>query len=341
MKRISSRPAPSRVDGFTIVELIVSITVLALVLVFTAQLINGASRVITVSSKRTDADSQSRLVFSRLGQDLARLVKRGDVDFSTFKQPGNPQTGPDARHGANDQFAFYSETVGGYTPAAGVSAGSFSALTARAPLSVVAYQVAAEPNGGATTLRRMAKALGWDPDPKGTWACPVYLPLRLGNLRVNGNPIQLFSDRPTDPTSLVDLDYATVGDMVFRFEYRYLLKPNPTNPNNPRARLSIVPYDTQGVPAHTAVNGLRDVAAVVVTLGVLDSTSRIISGKDQTKLIAVFPDAVDDTTTNQVDTLTAWRAALAKSTFASDAGLPLAAASVVRLYQRTFYVEPN
>ena len=229
MKSISFRPAPPRADGFTIVELIVSLTVLALVLVFTAQLINGTSRAIAAGSKRTDADSQSRLVFSRLGQDVARLVKRSDVDFSTFKQPDNPQAGPDAQHGANDQLAFYSETGGGYTPAAGASAGSFSTLTARAPLSVVAYQVAAEPNGGSTTLRRMAKALGWDPDPDGAWACPVYLPLKLGNLRVNGNPIQLFSDRPTDPTSPVDPDYATLGDMVFRFEYRYLLKPNPTN----------------------------------------------------------------------------------------------------------------
>ena len=159
----------------------------------------------------------------------------------------------------------------------------------------------------------------------------------MTNLQVNGTAINLFSTDPTrsSPTPAPDSDYSTIGDMVFRFEYSYLLKANATNTTTPNAQVSIVPYDRGAVPAHTTVNGFQDVAAIIVTLGILDSTSNAIV-KDKTKLIGCFPDAVDGK-----NTLSVWQQVVLNQNFATNAGIPRPAAAAVRLYQRTFYLEPK
>jgi hypothetical protein len=56
-----------------------------------------------------------------------------------------------------------------------------------------------------------------------------------------------------------------VGQGVFRFEYYYLL----TNGN-----FSDTPFDMSA--GHTGVNGMRDVAAIVVDIAVIDPKSRVL-----------------------------------------------------------------
>jgi hypothetical protein len=102
--------------------------------------------------------------------------------------------------------------------------------------------------------------------------------------------------------------------------------------------------------------GMTDVQAVVVTLAVLDQTSQKFLGT--TPATTALPNlakalygptwtastgALTTTGTPAVYTLPAqtWLAAVNQSTFATTTGVPKAAASQVRVYQRFFYLENN
>ena len=295
--------------AFTLVELLVSIAVLALIVILVAQLTNSSATITKNSTKHMDADSQARVIFSRMALEFSKMLKRSDIDFSTFKQPSNPQIG-------NDQFAFYAETTGTYP-----STAPTPSTTDKAQVSLIAYNVAVDPYNGQTVLRRMTKGLGWDPaDATSTsaWMNVVYLPATL----ITKWPT-LFG---TDP------DYRSVGDQVFRVEYSYLLKPTATQPG----RISITPWDTTTNPPHTTIDGFKDVAAIVMTIAVLDSTSRIILSNAQYIGVAnTLADAQDNR-----DTKTTWSGVVNSGSFAATAGIPSAAASAVRIYERSFYLDP-
>src|SRR5437899_2999792 len=109
-------------EAFTLVELVVSITVLVLLVTMIAQLFNGAAATTTQGNKHMDGDAQARSVFDRMAIDFGQMIKRSDIDYF-LKDSTNTQQG-------NDQFAFYSH-VPGYYPSSG----------AQSPLSLVAYRV--------------------------------------------------------------------------------------------------------------------------------------------------------------------------------------------------------
>lgn len=124
-------------------------------------------------------------------------------------------------------------------------------------------------------------------------------------------------------------------------------------------------YDTVNGRAYICVNnsggaavwnplGMQDVAAVVVAIGVLDSSSRkMIASKSQwSSLIAALQDPTIDSYGKITDTDSdnsqimlmnkKWQKVIAASNFYTTAGIPQAAASQVRIYQRTFYLNnPN
>jgi hypothetical protein len=59
-----------------------------------------------------------------------------------------------------------------------------------------------------------------------------------------------------------------IGPQVFRFEYYYMLKTNGS--------FTDVPWDTSQSLGHYSVNGMRDVAAIVVVIAVIDPKSRVL-----------------------------------------------------------------
>jgi len=320
------RPHPGA-KGFTLVEMLVSVAVLALMMVLVAQLVNGASAAIGRSGKHMDSDTEARLLFNRMAVDLSRMVKRTDVDYSSFKMalsgtlgaaygstaiPANLQPG-------NDMMAFYADTDGYFSGATQPTTGSL-----KASISLAAYMVANDLYTGLPGLQRLGKGQGWDPGPGGAWGDVAFLPLTLLGqwpLLFNGDP-----------------DYKTVGSQVFRFEYTYLLKPTSTH----SGRLTITPWDPTVTPAHTSINGFKDVAAIVVAIAVLDTTSRaIVTTSGYATLASAFPDALDSSTdpTYLGDIAPAWNAVINSTNFASSAGIPKAAAAGVRVYERYFYLD--
>jgi len=291
--------------GFTLVEILVAVTVLSLMIFLVSRLMSGATSTVTLSRKRMDADSQARLIFSRMALDISAMVRRGDLDYSSFKSPDNPQAG-------NDRLAFYSEGMG-YFSGGGASFTSGD----RSAVSLVAYAVLTDAYRGRPMLQRMSKALGWSANASMGWQGMAYLPVRLADQWP-----ALFTSDP---------DYTSVGSTVFRMEYSYLLKADFSDPDNPLpARLSVTPWQAGA----SSANGFRDVAAIVVTLGILDPASQSIVDPGNTALAAALPDASDGQ-----DTLSAWSAIVNDADFASTAQIPAPAAQSVRVYQRYFFLD--
>ncbi len=292
--------------------MLVSLVVLSLIILIMVQITNSTATIVQ-DSRRMSSDTEARLIFNRMAVDFGRMLKRVDLDYSTFKEPAgtlsvpygsvavpaNPQTG------GNDQCAYYSETTGYF------SGGSQPTGQEKAPVALIAYMIANDPITGTPVLRRMGKGLGWE--PSGTsWQSVTYLPSTLSSQWSD-----LFAGDP---------DYKTVGSQTFRFEYNYLIKSSPTA----AAKLSITPWNT--TLGHTSINGFQDVAAIVVTIAVLDNVSRKIVS-NYTALTSSLPDAQEG---NAV--AASWNSVVNSPTFAGTAQIPLQAATHVRIYERYFYL---
>jgi hypothetical protein len=142
-------------------------------------------------------------------------------------------------------------------------------------------------------------------------------------------PFTIAQSWPAATNGNADPDYEVIGSQVFRFEYYYLL----TN-----GSFSDVPWDTTVIPSHTAVNGMQDVAAIVVDIAVIDPKSKVLVSDAQLATLngasgqpAVLVDYSAGITPGQL--LASWRAALDANTL----GLPRPAISGIRLYERYFY----
>jgi type II secretion system protein J len=300
--------------GFTLAELLVSIVVLVLLVLFVTRLVNSAATITTLGNKRMDADSQARQLLDRMAIDFAQMVKRSDVDYYVKSSATAPLRR--ALQPGNDQLAFYS-TVPGYYPPSG----------SQSPVSLVAYRVNAQ-----NKLERMGKGLVWNA-VSATDTPVVFIPIPLASpLPTPELPSPTPNPTPTPawPTVLnlaasptPEPSAEVIGAQVFRFEYYYLLK---------NGTFSDIPWDTGA--GHTAVNGMQDVAAILVDIAVIDSNSKVLLTDAQVTTLAT---GLSDYTAGMVpgQLQANWQTYLDGITT-----LPRPAISGVRLYERYFYLSP-
>jgi len=325
-------------NGFTLVEIFVSIAVLTLLLLIVSQLVSHATAITRTGSKHIDTDTQARVVLDRIATDVGQMLKRTDVDYY-IKQPikynghGNGhgfgkklQTGQQG----SDQIAFFSQ-VSGYYPSTG----------SQSPLSLVAYRINEDSTSASyLKLERMGKGLLWNgvstsnqqPNNPNYTSPMVFLPL-------------LINDRWPAATSgtTANSDYELVGPHVFRFEYYYLLK---------NGSVTDVPWDTtarttQQTLATPVSIGLIDVQAIAVAIAVIDPASRSLI--PQASLFEIADDMDDFTTApgrgnggakNIGDMEVQWNTAvqsIVSTGHTSDGhSVPQAAAAAIRIYNRYF-----
>jgi len=268
----------SRVGGFTLVELLVSICVLLIIVFFVAQLMTSAGTIMRPGSKHFNTDTQGRVVLDRIALDFAQMLKRTDVDYYV-KQPVN-YNGHGNGHGwgkkiqtgqqGSDQIAFFTQ-VPGYYPSG-----------AQSPVSLVAYRV--NQNTTANTppymrLERLSKGLlsnGSDPgnNPGTTASFPiVFLPQTISGV---GKPwaaaINNSNTCGNNTNNSCDSSYETIGPGVFRMEYYYVLKSGLATD---------IPWDRTLRPNQTTISspvsiGLTDVEAIGVVIAVIDSEGRAL-----------------------------------------------------------------
>jgi hypothetical protein len=224
-------------SAFSLAELLVAISVLALVAVLIAQLANSATRITTLANKRIDADSTVRPVFDRMALDLAQMIKRKDVSYY-FKTAATAMSG-------NDLMAFYSNVPGYYA-------------TTPSPVSVVAYRINSDPNQFAyNRLERMGKGLPWN-GSSGSDAPVTFLPLTIDSIWP-----AVASSATYDSTDPHSITYEIIGPQIFRFEY-YFLDSNGS--------LLMFP---SGWTSSSSIN-LDSVAAIVVAIAVIDPKSKVL-----------------------------------------------------------------
>jgi prepilin-type N-terminal cleavage/methylation domain-containing protein len=178
-------------QAFTLVEMLISISILALLVLFVTQLFNSATIVTMSGNKRMDSDSEARPLLDRMALDFAQMVKRSDVDYFA-KGTAAPNSTAGAMPG-NDQIGFFS-AVSGYN------------TSAASPISLVAYRINLK-----NQLERLGKGLTWNGDPSGGNPL-VFLPMTIA------------SNWPTAIDATIDSDYELLGGNVFRFEYYYTLR---------------------------------------------------------------------------------------------------------------------
>jgi prepilin-type N-terminal cleavage/methylation domain-containing protein len=287
--------------AFTLVELLVAISILLLLTLTVARLFDAASSATTASNKHIETDAEARPVLDRFAIDIAQIVKRSEIDYF-FKSPASPQVASGLVPG-NDQLAFFSQ-VSGYYPSTG----------SQSPLSLVAYRINSDSTSRAfNRMERLGKGLLWN-GVSPTSAPIVFLPLQISSMwpaSINSTP---------DPQG----DYEIIGPTVFRFEYYYLLK---------NGSFSTTPWDTS--TGHSGINGLRDVAAIIVGLAAIDrKSSELISS---TQLSALAVNMPDYTATMQPgDLMGQWQSALDSNSVTPP--IPRGALSAIRLYERYFYL---
>ena len=346
-----SGQSSSRESGFTLAELAVSMGVLVLLVLFFTQFLNSAANITMLGHKKMDADSEARQVLDRMAIDFAQMLKRPDVDYYLKSSSGSASDcgvcGTHDQDGwtGNDQAAFYSTVPGYYSIPTPTPAGS---PIGASPVSLVSYRVNSDNTSSSyNKMERMGKALAWNgvfpsSSPNSSLTPVVFLPQTIGGpTPVGGNWPAAVSSSMADPYG----NYEIVGPQVFRFEYYYLL----TN-----EEFSDIPFwSTQ------AVNGMRDVAAIVVVIAVIDPRSKVLVSDCQLAQLngaplpagcatpAQYPVLIDWGNTSclgcpsQTDWQTTpgllaaqWRAALDANTIS----LPLPAISGIRVYERYFYL---
>ena len=342
MRKIPVRLRPA---AFTLVELLVSMAVLTILVVMVVQLVNATTKSTGASSKRLNADGQARMIFDRMALDFDRIVKRKDVDYVFFKNPYQPPPSPSpaaapANGPGNDWMFFYSEAPGYYT-----------ATGDQGTVALIGYRI--NPNNAyypnIPVLERLGKSLSWDVAPSASPAdAPVYLtfppasapaaagatptptPTPFASSTLAGHWPNIATPAPalsstTDNLS-TDPNFQVIGEQVYRLEFVFQLSDGT---------LSNVPY----LSYHSSVNGLADVNAIVVAIALLDSASQKIVPSYQA-MVSALPDptAADLSSSPPKLMATTWSNAVNSATFAATAGIPQAAASQVRIYQRYFYL---
>ncbi len=240
-----------------------------------------------------------------LGADAqAREVfSRFDLDLS--RMPKRPDLSAVLNSGNNAIF-FFSESPGFH---------SSTNPSDRGTLSLIGYRVNTQ-----AQLERLGKGLAWT-DPvflTYTTAPPATNSQALPASTIDGvwGPII-----GSPPGTGFDSDYDLLADGVFRIFYYF---------QNKDGTCSLT-------PGTNAIQGpFKNVAAVVLTLAILDGDSRQIVS-DTSKLASALPDPTAGNLPPGNNPARLWQDAVSDvSKFAAAAGIPVNAASRVRIYQRSF-----
>lgn len=374
MARSRAQLSTSPLAGFTLVEILVAISVLMMLFMLVTQLTKSVSDTTIAGRQRLDADSQARMIFDRMANDFCQMVKRKDVDYIFYKNRANSPV-------TNDTMFFYSRA-----PA------FFSGTASRCPISLVGYRA----NPSTLQLERLSEALTWDnttsndasstssnSTPGGvvflTYAGPTPVPAST----LSGNWVKTIGTAAGNYVNGNDLNYHVIGSDAFRFEIAFLLtdgrtstKPIlSTSPANWPASATFYTAATSDPPAtsegtsyiqgsrwfnsntnqgYLCTNatpngigtdlvwiriGIQDISAIIVTIAILDHSSRKLV-TNSAHMVSALADPSDTDLQSTPPKLMAqiWLNAIKEPTFHQTAGIPSAAASQVRVFQRYFYL---
>jgi len=303
--------------AFTLVEMLVSIGLLAFLVLFVSRLVDNAATITTVGNKRMDADSQARQLLDRMALDFSQMLKRNDVSY--YIKAGDSIVSMSGGVDVNDRMAFFCANPG-YTNQAGFNSNT----------SLVAYRINNNNAPASSAFYNRVERMGKGLTLNGASATRVPL-LFLNSVSPPTTTIAAIWPAAANSTT-IDSDYNVIGPSVFRLEYYFLTSASPP---------ALVAYPTSSfkVPAldWSTVDkiNIKDVSAIVVAIAAIDSKSRVLLSTAQFatlkgKLVDFTPGWV------QGQLLSTWQNAL--NTDAQIAAMPRPAIQNIRLYERYFYL---
>jgi hypothetical protein len=361
MNTCLGKSTPRR-QAFTIVEMLVSTSILTLLVVFINQMVNSAAKTTSSSGKHIDSDNQARLIFAKMGADFAAILNRTDVDYYFHNQAGN------------DEFYFYSQSPGHFAIAGPVAADINTT-------SLIGYRV-----NSSAQMERLGRGLVWTATSaqdisEGQANSVLFLPyggiaatdsrlIKNAFSQAISDPYNNSSNPNPDALSSGVPEWDVIGDQVFRMEFCFLLtngtfsqipmvsgsvpiQTRPPGANDDSTAGCVAGsrwYDSTAQVAYVCTNstkgsalwaylGLQDVKAIVVTLGLLDTPSRATTSMtaiQKTITVGAFPDF---STASPTPLASAWtQSANNVPNLVSTTGLSYAAASAIRIYERIFYL---
>ncbi len=336
--------------AFTILEMLVSLFVLALIIVLMAQAINAVTMATTAAGKHVDSDSQVRCVFDRLGMDLNRAIKRVDPTvtgingtLTVIASGTNMESGGFCfrKQAGNDEFYFYSECDGYYASSDSVMSGTGAGrMSNRNTTSLIGYRVNDGVSSGThSELERLSRGLHWSepssPPASGGYSSVFFFPLTIASCfsDVIKDPYNNSSNLRPGGNSATDVpQWDVIGDQIFRFELSFFLTDGKISPD---------PFLASLTPSHTPADWRTDVVAIIVTVATLDAKSRmrlpVVGGGNviPSSLLTLFGDTLAAGT---VTVLEQWNGTLKTAISNSPTGIPQSVLSAVRIYQRYFYL---
>ncbi len=218
--------------GFTLIEMLVSISVLSFMLLMMAQMTGLAEQAWRVEQNRIDNFSKARSMVDMVTDDLQRAVVRGDLPIFNTSSPNATPTVT-----ANGLYYFPTSTMtpstssftnAFYTRLPGVPA---SASTQVRDISLVSYTIVATTTPDRIVLQRSDLAVPWtssqnvafqgnmatllsSPNSTPREVAPGVVGFRLAFRRADGTMIdssQYSGYDPTRPVVAVDVGVAVIG----------------------------------------------------------------------------------------------------------------------------------
>lgn len=312
-----------RQPGFTLLELLVAMAVMAVLGILIAQIVSAVTRAARLSNQGADATAQARLTLDRIGQDLANAVIRSDVDFVATAT--NSPTG--------NLLDMLSTTVS--ADSAPVSAGFTNRRISR-----VAYRIAPSADfGNFACLQRAGGPIGWNQ--------AGFMGIQTNGITTNGvvpnrYPVQITNT--AFPVSLTAADFDVLSPGVIQAVVGFQLYPDNnavlladgTSINNARGQVVYSPpmRDT-GPPGNIYVDPNR-ISSLIVGLVAIDPEKlKLLTPETLKNLAAAFSGVPAQ---GQLP-VAKW---MADTGNLADlpADLPLAVRQSVRVYQRFFSITP-
>ena len=341
--------------SFTLVEMLAAMAVFSLLMLLIFSILGSAAALSDSTGRRADTSIEARQVLDRIGADINGMLIRPDVDQLYYSGL--------ASSSKSDKMFFYTQQTGFFDSAISTADQS--------PLSLVGYRINTTDNpSGAPMLERLARGLILDLpsdwadtaqsttiDAKKSTGALVYLTFPAKTSAANypaATSGQITTVWGTLEKSIYQIGatytsatkgdvgtlagtfddgfssyYDPIGPQVFRFEVCFQLA---------NGTYSLNPGYTNSIP--TASTGLTNTVAIVVAVAMLDSKSRklVTTAAKWNSLIKALPNpTVLQLNSSQLMDY-AWNNAINTGTFSAQAGIPAAAASHVKVYQRYYYL---
>ena len=132
----------SRECGFTLLELLVTVVILAILMAILASVTGTASHLTDTTNRNIDSSGEAEQILDRIGQDVVGIINRPDVDQYYVNSIGN------------DQIFFYCQTPGYFT--------NTTSTTQQSPISLIGFRIGTTANASSLpSLERAAQGLTW------------------------------------------------------------------------------------------------------------------------------------------------------------------------------------